>query len=60
MFGRILRELLMEAYVFMAFAAAEFEDSGIVAHKGNAFGGVAGLGAEITRLDPVAKNQYNI
>ena len=36
----------------MTFGTAEFEDTGVVADKGYAFGGVAGLGAEIACFDP--------
>ncbi len=36
----------------MTFAPAKLEDFGIVAHKGDAFGGVTGLGTEVARLDP--------
>ena len=39
-------------HVLMAFAPAEAEDLGVVAHKGDAFGWVAWLRAEIARLDP--------
>ena len=37
----------------MAFAAAEFEDFGVVADEGDAFGGVCWARAEITRFDPL-------
>lgn len=47
----------MIAYIFMAFAPAKFEDPGIIAHKGDALRGVAGLGAEVARLNPVSRNQ---
>lgn len=36
----------------MAFAPAEAEDFGVVAHEGDALGWVAWLRAEIARLDP--------
>jgi hypothetical protein len=35
----------------VAFAAAESEDSGIIADKGDALAGVAGLRTEIARLN---------
>ncbi len=47
-------KLWLTAYIFMTFASAKFEDSGIVAHKGDPLRGVAGLGAEVARLDPIA------
>ena len=48
-----LGKLWIRSYIFVTFAPAEFENSCIVAHKGDTFGGVAGLGAEVARLDPV-------
>ena len=41
--------------VFMAFGTAEFEDAGVVADEGYAFGGVAWLGAEVACLDSVGR-----
>ena len=38
--------------VLVAFGAAEAEGFGVVAHEGDAFAGVAGLGAEVARFDP--------
>jgi hypothetical protein len=45
-----------DAYVLVALAAAETEESGIVADEGDAFAGVARLRAEIARLDSSHNN----
>lgn len=45
-----------KTYVLVALAAAETEESGIVADEGDAFAGVARLRAEIARLDSSHNN----
>ena len=41
-----------ESYVFMAFAAAESEDLGVIADKSDAFRGICWAGAEVARFNP--------
>jgi hypothetical protein len=48
-----LARVALHLEVGVAFAAAEAELLGVVAHKGDAFGGVAGAGAEVACFDPV-------
>jgi hypothetical protein len=39
-------------YILVAFTAAKSEEPGIIADEGDAFTGIAGLGAEVACLNP--------
>ncbi len=50
--------LSLHLEVLVAFRAAEAEEFGVIAHKGDAFRGVDWAGAEVACFDPVVQVSF--